>query len=109
MYSNGQLMIDLNRVPELSNPGGAIRLEGLNLPERILVVHGDDGQFRAFRNRCRHMGRRLDPVPGTQAVQCCSISKSTYSYEGSVVYGPAKGPVEVFAVQHANGKLVITF
>jgi nitrite reductase/ring-hydroxylating ferredoxin subunit len=108
-YSNGRLLIDLSRVPELSNPGGAIRMEGSNLPDRILVVYGEDEKFRAFRNRCRHMGRRLDPVPGTLNVQCCSISKSTYGYEGNVVYGPAKGPVEVLAVQHTNGKLVIVF
>ena len=40
---------------------------------RTLVVHGDDGTFHAFANRCRHMGRRLDPVPGTETVQCCSV------------------------------------
>jgi len=41
-----------------------------NLPVRVLVVYGEDGEYRAFQNRCTHMGhRRLDSVPGTSTVQ----------------------------------------
>ncbi|MGA2401632.1 MAG: Rieske 2Fe-2S domain-containing protein [Syntrophobacteraceae bacterium] len=106
-YSDRKLVIELKRAPELSLEGGAIRLEGKNLPDRILVIHGDDGVYHTFRNRCKHMGRRLDPVFGDQTVQCCSINKSTYSYDGEVVYGPARKPVETFAIQVTDGKLFI--
>jgi nitrite reductase/ring-hydroxylating ferredoxin subunit len=106
-YAQGKLEVDLARAVELSKPGGAIRLEGSNLPERVLVVHGEDGNYYAFRNRCKHMGRRLDPVPGTSTVQCCSIGKTTYAYDGGVLSGPAKGPVQTLAIQANNGKLVI--
>jgi len=106
--SGRKLLIDLNRVPELSKPGGAIRLEGKNLHDRVLVIRADDGTFRSFRNRCRHMGRRLDPVPGTETVQCCSVSKTTYSYDGQVLYGPAKEPVNTFPVEVIDNKLVIS-
>lgn len=97
----------MERASELSEPGGALRLEGKNLPERILIIHADDGSYRAFGNRCKHMGRRLDPVPQSTTVQCCSVSKTTYAYDGSVLYGPAKGPIETFEVQAADGKLVV--
>jgi nitrite reductase/ring-hydroxylating ferredoxin subunit len=107
-YKNSQVTIDLKRVPELSGPGGAIRLEGKNLPFRILVVHSEDGAYCAFRNHCKHMGRRLDPVPGTETVQCCSVGKSTYAYDGRLLNGPAKGPAETFPVQQSNGELIIT-
>ena len=83
-------------------------MEGKNLPERVLIVHGDDDKFYAIRNRCQHMGRRLDPVPGTSTVQCCSVSKTTYAYDGKVLYGPAKEPVKTFELQVNNGKLIIT-
>lgn len=106
-YSDRQLVIDLKRAPELAEAGGAIRLEGKNLPDRILVIHADDDSYRAFRNRCKHMGRRLDPVPKTSTVQCCSISKTTYTYDGSVLYGPAKDPLETFQVISAEGKLTV--
>jgi nitrite reductase/ring-hydroxylating ferredoxin subunit len=108
-YSNGKLVIDLGRAPELAKPAGAIRIEGGNLPDRVLVVHGEDGAYHAFRNRCRHVGRRLDPVPGSRTVQCCSVGRSTYGYDGEVLYGPAKRPAEILAARLENGKLVIVF
>jgi nitrite reductase/ring-hydroxylating ferredoxin subunit len=107
-YRNSQVTIDLKRVPELSRLGGAIRLEGKNLPFRILVFHAADGSYCVFRNHCKHMGRRLDPIPGTETVQCCSVNKSTYAYDGRLLNGPAKGPLETFPVQQLNGELVVT-
>jgi nitrite reductase/ring-hydroxylating ferredoxin subunit len=107
-FAGGVVTIDLNQVPELGKSGGAVRLEGRGLPERVLVVHGDDGVYRAFHNRCRHMGRRLDPVPGAGTVQCCSVSKATYDYEGAVVHGPAKGPVKWYPVSQEGETLRVT-
>ena len=52
-FSNGKLTIDLKKIPELGTPGGAIRLEGGDLPVRILVVSGEDKQFHVF-----HPGKR---------------------------------------------------
>lgn len=106
-FSGGKVEIDLKRVPELSKVNGAVRLEKKGLPERILVVHGDDDQYHAFRNKCQHMGRRLDPVPETKSVQCCSVNKSTYDYSGKVLSGPAKKAVNAYEVTETDGKLVI--
>jgi nitrite reductase/ring-hydroxylating ferredoxin subunit len=107
-YSGGKIEVDLSRTPELSAKGGSIRLEGANLPGRILVIHGEDDAYHAFSNRCQHIGRRrLDPVPGTSTVQCCSVSKSTYDYRGNPLHGPARKPVKVFDVEVEDGKLII--
>jgi len=79
-FSEGKILIDLNRASELKKVGGALRLEGGGLPIRVLVIRGNDGKFHAFHNRCTHIGhRRVDPVPGTGTVQCCSVGKSTYT------------------------------
>jgi nitrite reductase/ring-hydroxylating ferredoxin subunit len=106
-FSGGSIEIDLSRVPELSEPGRAIRLEKKNLQDRVLIIHGEDGHFHAFRNRCKHMGRRLDPVPGTQTVQCCSVNKTTYDYGGEVLFGPAKAPLDVRPVEIQDGRLIV--
>jgi len=103
----GQVEIELARAPELSAPGGAVRLEGQGLPMRVLVVHGPDNRYLAFHNKCTHGGRRIDPLPGTDQVRCCSVSKSTFDYEGRVVSGPAKGPLTPFPVTAEGGALRI--
>jgi nitrite reductase/ring-hydroxylating ferredoxin subunit len=107
-FSDGKILIDLSRATELKKPGGALRLEGGGLPRRVLVLHGDDGNFHAFHNRCTHIGhRRLDPVPGQGTVQCCSIGKSTYNYDGKKVYGLPTGPIITFKVEVEGERLVV--
>jgi nitrite reductase/ring-hydroxylating ferredoxin subunit len=107
-YADGRVLIDLEKAPELARPGGALRLEGGGLPIRVLVIHGQDGAFHAFHNRCTHFGhRRLDPVPGTATIQCCSVNKSTYAYDGPRLFGPAPGPATVLPVEMEGDRLVV--
>lgn len=106
-YAEGVLTLDLERAPELARPASALRLEGETLPKRVLVVHGDDGTFHAFCNQCTHGGRRLDPVPETGTVQCCSVGKSTYGYDGKIIAGSAKKDIRVFPLRKEDGKLFI--
>ena len=108
-YSNGQVTIFLDKAPELKKPGGAIRLEGRNLPKRLLVALGEDNRYYAFHNRCTHVGhRRLDYVPGAGTVQCCSVNKSTFDMTGAKVFGPAPASVTTFPVEAREGALIIT-
>ena len=104
---DSKVVIDIKKAVELQKPGSAIRLEGNNLPNRLLVCHGTDGNYYAFVNKCTHMGRRMDPVPETQTIQCCSIGKSTYNYDGSVVSGSAKKSLDTFTVEKSTDVIVI--
>ena len=103
-----KISIDLNAMPELKDNGSAVRIEGKDIEEPVLVVHGDDGAYHAFRNRCTHGKRALDPVPGTSTIQCCSVGTSTFNYDGSLIEGPAKGPLAVYEVDRAGESLTIT-
>jgi nitrite reductase/ring-hydroxylating ferredoxin subunit len=108
-YADGKLEVVLDKAPELSMKGGAIRLEGPYLPKRVLVVHGEDGQYHAFPNRCTHAGhRRIDPVPGEDKIRCCSVGKSTFDYSGQTISGSAKEPLEPLTLETERGKLVIS-
>ncbi|MCF7811268.1 Rieske 2Fe-2S domain-containing protein [bacterium] len=104
-----EIEIDLSLAEELSNSGGGIRIEGKNLPVRILIIKGDDGVYYAFQNRCTHGGRRLDPVSGGGTVQCCSMGRSTFDYSGRLLAGSAKDNIKTFPVRVEEGKLRIAF
>jgi nitrite reductase/ring-hydroxylating ferredoxin subunit len=105
---SGFVRVHLSRMPELSTPGGGVRLEGNGLDTRLLVFHGDDGQYHAVVNRCTHMGRRLDTIAGSRVIQCCSVSKSTYTYDGQPVSGAAKTPLTPCPVSLEGKILSIT-
>ena len=107
-FDNGKIVVDLARAPELAEKNEAIRLEKKNLPERVLVIHGNDGEYHAFRNSCTHGKRRLDPIPETQQVQCCSIGKSVFDYNGKLMSGSAKDDIAIYDIVVEDGKLVIT-
>lgn len=106
-FSNGKITVELSQSSTLANPGGAVRLEG-DIPKNILVVHSESGKFLAIENKCTHMGRCVDPVPGTETVQCCSVNAATYDYyDGKVLDGPAKKPLQTYPVMVIDGRLVI--
>ncbi len=105
---NGTVRIDLPRVPELDAPGSAVRLEGQGIDPRLLVFRGDDGRYHAVANRCTHMGRRMDVIAGSNTIECCSVSKSTFTYDGQPVGGAAKRPVTTYPVSLEGDTLTIT-
>ncbi len=106
-FSGGKIEIQLDRAPELARKGGAIRLEGKGIYDKVLLIHGHDGEFHAFKNRCTHAGRRIDPFGDKEQIRCCSVSKSTFDYNGKLLSGPAKGPLAGFQVTRENGKLTV--
>ena len=107
-YEGGKVTIDISRARELADENGAIRLEQKGLPYGVLLFRGTDGRHHAFRNKCAHMGRRLDPVPGAQQVHCCSLGGSSYDYDGKILAGFAKEDVPVFEVTEEEGELTIS-
>ncbi len=92
------LWVDLTKASALQQPGAAVRLEGGALPVRVVILHGLDGEWHAYENRCTHAGRRIDPLPAAGQLQCCSVGKSTWDYEGHRVSGSATGDLVRFPV-----------
>lgn len=102
-----RVRVDLARMPELRSAGGAVRLEGNGLKRRLLVFHGDDGRYHAVENHCTHMGRRIDPIVGGNRIECCSVSRSTYGYDGQPLGGAAKKPLRALPVRLDGATLTI--
>lgn len=97
--------IDLDAIGEMSN--GAVRLEGDDLPVRLLLVRDTSAGYHVFENSCTHGKRRLDPIPGHELVQCCSVGKSTFDLEGRLIAGSAKSDIKKFPAEQRDGKLIV--
>ena len=102
------LTVNVSEITVLTDKGSAVRIGGEGLEEEILLVYGDDGKYYAFKNKCTHSGRKLDPVPGGATVQCCSVSHSTFDYCGKKLSGPAKGDLTTYPVKVEKDVITIT-
>ena len=105
--SDNQIIIDLNRAQELTHPWGAIQIDGESMPQKVLVFQDGNGIYRAFHNKCEHIGRKLDPVPGSETLQCCSIGRSTFDYDGNVLSGLSDKPIKAYPVVTDGDRLII--
>jgi phenylpropionate dioxygenase-like ring-hydroxylating dioxygenase large terminal subunit len=54
----------------------------------LVVVRGDDGQVRAFRNACRHRGMRLADGTGCTKAFVCGYHGWTYRLDGQLLQIP---------------------
>ncbi len=104
------LTIQLAQAPELTPPGGCLRLVAESLPDRLLVVHGHDGAYHVYANHCACGGFHIDPVPDQPLIRCCTPARSTYNYAGEPVSGPAKSDhkcLVYYPVTEADGTLQV--
>lgn len=99
--------VRVSSVPELQAAGGAVYLKGTGLSAPILIVKKQDGGYLCAENRCTHMGRKLDPVPGKEVLRCCSVNHSTFDFEGNKLGGPASKPLTLLKSEIENGELII--
>ena len=103
--TNNSVRLALNQNPELTTPGGFLKIapEGHDDPILVLVLQG--GDFAALSPICTHRGCTVG-IEGTLVV--CPCHGSTYNREGRVLKGPAQRPLSRYAHRvTADGELVI--
>jgi len=91
--AEGLVRLDLRQFPELTEPGGSLRLlpEGWTDPLYVLAL--DQGRFTALSPICTHLGCTVE-MSGERLV--CPCHGSTYDREGTVLQGPAERPLRRF-------------
>jgi phenylpropionate dioxygenase-like ring-hydroxylating dioxygenase large terminal subunit len=75
------------RANDIPNVGDYIEYEIAGLS--VLVVRGESGQIRAFRNACRHRGVSLVEGQGSTDCFVCPFHGWTYALDGSLTFRPA--------------------
>jgi cytochrome b6-f complex iron-sulfur subunit len=87
---DSKIVIELSKHPKLKEVGGSEVLQAGK--KKIIVIHPDDKGYKAFENKCTHMGGQVAYIPKDGFMQC-SWHGSRFDIEGQVVKGPAKKPL----------------
>lgn len=106
---NGVVTLDPQSLPELSKPGGTLRIQPTGHPEPVYVLRLDDANgrpsFNAVSPICTHRGCTVE---AQSSVLVCPCHGSTYSRAGTVLRGPAERPLRNYqTIVTTNGSLEI--
>ncbi len=105
-----QIVLDLEKIPELAETGSSVKLRHDQEPDeplKVLIIKTGENEYLAFENRCTHAGREIAYDPDLERLRCVSFSHSKYDIQGGVTDGPAHGPLKVYQTSIAGKNLVI--
>lgn len=84
----GHAWLMVAHVDELAGPGDYRLVD--QIPEPVVLVHGNDGEIRAFYNTCQHRGAALvaDPCGNAGRRLTCPYHSWVYDLDGALVGYP---------------------
>jgi cytochrome b6-f complex iron-sulfur subunit len=101
----GKLHLALAHYPELSEPGGVLRVRPIGAEDPVYVLVEAGHRYTALSPICTHLGCTVE-VQTARLV--CPCHGSTYDREGTVLQGPALRPLARYVVElTADDVLVI--
>jgi nitrite reductase/ring-hydroxylating ferredoxin subunit len=81
--------------------GGAIMID------EVIFAQPQEGVFKAWSRRCTHQNQMITEVEGLTAT--CTAHFSQYNLEdGTLIQGPARGPLQEYGVRNDGGTVVTT-
>lgn len=106
---NNTVTIDIKKAIELEKVGYSAKLKfGPEYKEtKMIIAHVSDEQYLCYENKCTHGGREIEYMPQEKAFQCVSFGHSSFSIDGKVTGGPAKGPLKQFNISKVGNELII--
>jgi cytochrome b6-f complex iron-sulfur subunit len=102
--TDGRVQLALAQHPELTQPGGALKVLPHGATNPLYVLRLEDGEFAALSPICTHQGCTVD-IQGPRLV--CPCHGSTYDRDGTVLRGPAERALTRYRVAVSDGVLVI--
>lgn len=107
LISENRISVDLNQVPELQKVGGSAKIIDPRLQKSLIVVRTSQDQYIASSIHCTHRGTEVEYHHRESKFQCASLGGSEFHLDGTVIGGPAKGPLQPFQTSLSDKVLLI--
>ena len=101
---DGVIALAFSEYPELTRPGGAVRILPDGARDPLLVLTRPDGQLTVLSTTCTHRGCAVE-ARGEHLV--CPCHGSTYDRNGAVMRGPAEQPLRKYQTRAMSGGVEI--
>ena len=105
--NDNSIKVHLDRVPELAQVGGSVKIVDARLPDALIVVREAEDAYLAASIKCTHRGVEVEYRPDDKCFQCASLGGSRFKTSGEKVSGFAKGPLKTYTVARQGNSLVI--
>jgi Rieske Fe-S protein len=105
--NDSSIRVHLDKVPELAQVGGSVKIVDASLPDALILVRETDDAYLAASIRCTHRGVEVEYRPEDKCFQCASLGGSRFKISGEKVSGFAIGPLKTYPVSRQDNSLVI--
>ena len=104
---DNSIRVHLDRVPELAQVGGSIKIVDASLPDALIVVRETDDAYLAASIKCTHRGVEVEYRAEEKCFQCASLGGSRFKTNGEKLRGLAKGPLKTYPAIRDGNLLVV--
>ena len=104
----GALRIQLNKVPELKEVGGAVKVIDPSISGSLIVVRETKESYVAASLHCTHRGVEVEYEAEDNCFECASLGGSRFGIEGEKISGFAKGPLKTYPVSIDQDVLIVS-
>ena len=101
---NGVIRLPLRNHPELSSPGGSLKIRPDESSEVLYVMSVGNGEFSVLSPICTHRGCTVE-LAGERLV--CPCHGSTYDRKGAVLRGPAERALASVPTSVESGDVLV--
>ena len=109
-YSIGadkSIRIFLDKVPELAQVGGAVKIVDANINDSLIVVREAEDVYVAASIKCTHRGVEVEYRAEEKCFQCASLGGSRFKTNGEKVCGFAKGPLKTYPISRDDSNVLV--
>jgi Rieske Fe-S protein len=101
------IRIHLDRVPELAQVGGSVKILDSDIDDSLIVVRKAEDVYVAASIKCTHRGVEVEYRAEDKCFQCASLGGSRFKTSGEKIRGFANGPLKTYSVSSADKILVV--
>jgi Rieske Fe-S protein len=90
VIENKNIKLGLDKVPELAQIGGSVKIIDPKLPQPIIIGRNGETGYAVVSIKCPHRGVEVEYKHSDKQFRCASLGHSTFATDGTYKKGLAK-------------------